>query len=172
VRILCPHPEWHTYSNQVTPSPIRPHVQMVPLPGPRIYKPSQMMSPGLAMVGELGSDDDAKVFVLMLASHHLIISTATCLSCLWLEPVPSVILVVPELLRVHLFLWSCDPGCCQSSCESSCLWDTKILVWSSSWDPVIIWSWVWLITYDTRSVKAPESRTSSGCCWTGCGAGT
>jgi hypothetical protein len=55
---------------------------MVPLPGPRIYKPSQMMSPGLAMVGELGSDDDAKVFVLMLASHHLIISTATCLSCL------------------------------------------------------------------------------------------
>ena len=27
--------------NQVIPIPTRPHLQMVPLPGPRIYKPSQ-----------------------------------------------------------------------------------------------------------------------------------
>jgi hypothetical protein len=40
VRILYPHPQWHTHSNQVTPIPTRPHLQMVPLPGPRIYKPS------------------------------------------------------------------------------------------------------------------------------------
>jgi hypothetical protein len=40
VRILSPHPQRHTYSNQVTPIQTRPHLQMVPLPGPRIYKPS------------------------------------------------------------------------------------------------------------------------------------
>jgi hypothetical protein len=40
VRVLSPHPQWHTYSNQVTPIPSRPHLQMMPLPGPRIYKPS------------------------------------------------------------------------------------------------------------------------------------
>jgi hypothetical protein len=44
VRILCPHPQWHTHSNQVTPIPTRPHLQMVPLPGPRIYEPSQCPS--------------------------------------------------------------------------------------------------------------------------------
>jgi hypothetical protein len=42
VRILYPHPQWHTHSNQVTPIPSRTHLQMVPLPGPRIYKPSQV----------------------------------------------------------------------------------------------------------------------------------
>jgi hypothetical protein len=30
-----------TVTHQVTPIPTRPHLQMVPLPGPRIYKPSQ-----------------------------------------------------------------------------------------------------------------------------------
>jgi hypothetical protein len=40
VRVLSPHPQWHTYSSQVTPIPTRPHLQMVPLHGPRIYKPS------------------------------------------------------------------------------------------------------------------------------------
>jgi hypothetical protein len=44
VRILYPHPQWHTNSNQVTPIPTRPHLQMVPLPGPRIYKPSQFLT--------------------------------------------------------------------------------------------------------------------------------
>ena len=40
MRVLNPHPQWHTYSNQVIPIPTRPHLQMVPLPGPRIYKAS------------------------------------------------------------------------------------------------------------------------------------
>jgi hypothetical protein len=44
-RILYPHPQWHTHSNQVTPIPTRPHLQMVPLPGPRIYKPSHLLNP-------------------------------------------------------------------------------------------------------------------------------
>jgi hypothetical protein len=42
VRFLRPHPQWHTYSNQVTPISTRPHLQVVPLPGPRIYKPSEL----------------------------------------------------------------------------------------------------------------------------------
>jgi hypothetical protein len=62
-----------------------------------------------------------------------------------------MILLVSELLWVKLSLWSCDseilwfwdPGIlrswvCQSSWESSCLWDLEILVWRSSWDPVIL----------------------------------
>jgi hypothetical protein len=40
VKILYPHPQWHTHSNQVTPIPTRPHLQMVPCPGTRIYEPS------------------------------------------------------------------------------------------------------------------------------------
>jgi hypothetical protein len=29
VRVLSPHPQWHTYSNQVTPIPTRPHLQNI-----------------------------------------------------------------------------------------------------------------------------------------------
>ena len=31
MRILSPHTQWHTYSNQVTPIPTGSHLQMVPL---------------------------------------------------------------------------------------------------------------------------------------------
>ena len=48
--------------------------------------------------------------LLMLVSCHMVISSATCPHCIWLEPVPPVILVVSELLRVQLSLWSCDHG--------------------------------------------------------------
>jgi hypothetical protein len=48
-------------------------------------------------------------YVLVLASHHVIISSTTCPGYVWLEPVLPVVLVVSELLRVQLFLWSCDP---------------------------------------------------------------
>jgi hypothetical protein len=48
-------------------------------------------------------------YVLALASHHLVISSGTCTHCFWLEPAPPVILVVSELLRVQLSLWSCNP---------------------------------------------------------------
>jgi hypothetical protein len=48
------------------------------------------------------------VYVLMLASRYLIISSATWPRYISLEPVLPVILVVSELLRVQLSLWSCD----------------------------------------------------------------
>jgi len=31
------HTQWHTYSNKAIPTPTRPHLLIVPLPGPRIY---------------------------------------------------------------------------------------------------------------------------------------
>ena len=48
-------------------------------------------------------------YVLVLSSCHLVIAGATCTHCLWPEPVPPDILVVSDLLRVQLSLWSCDP---------------------------------------------------------------
>ena len=66
----------------------------------------------------------------MLASGHLVISSATCPRCLWLEPVPPVIMVVSELLRVQLSLWSWDPEILDVSEMGF-----KLLLWS--WNPVI-----------------------------------
>jgi hypothetical protein len=40
-----PHPQWYTSCNKVSPTPTRPYLQTVPLPGPGIYKPSQLPSP-------------------------------------------------------------------------------------------------------------------------------
>jgi hypothetical protein len=51
---------------------------------------------------------------LMLASRHLIISSAVCPHYIWLEPVLSVILVVSELLRIRLSLWPWDSGTLRS----------------------------------------------------------
>jgi hypothetical protein len=91
----------------------------------------------------------------------------------------------------------CDPvilrSCiCQSSWESYYLWDSEILVWPSSCDPVVLGNLeclgvelllgvVWLAvklapnvcsgqlwSYDPGCVKAPGSGASSGCCATGC----
>jgi hypothetical protein len=49
-------------------------------------------------------------YVLTLASCYLTLSSATCPHYIWLEPVLPVILVVSELLRDQLSLWSCDSG--------------------------------------------------------------
>ena len=91
----------------------------------------------------------------MLASSHLIISSAPFPHCTWLTSILLAILVETELLRVSVLrdsptavsviLWFWDPvtlrfWVCQSSWESSCLWDPEILMWSSSCDPVILWS--------------------------------
>jgi hypothetical protein len=61
-----------------------------------------MVYPGLAMVGEFGSDDAlvSVASVLMLASCHLIISSACRAQFMWLEPVLPIILVDSGLLRV------------------------------------------------------------------------
>ena len=53
--------------------------------------------------------------VFMLPSCHLVISIATCPCYIWLEFVLPVILVMSELLRVQLSLWSCDSGCFRAS---------------------------------------------------------
>ena len=42
-----PHSQWHTYINMATPTP-RPHLLIVPLPGPSICKPSQYSSENIA----------------------------------------------------------------------------------------------------------------------------
>ena len=42
VRVLRLQLQWHTYSNHVTPISSRPYLQVVPLPGTRICKPSQL----------------------------------------------------------------------------------------------------------------------------------
>lgn len=100
-----------------------------------------MVYPGLAMVRELGS----VASVLMLASCHLIISSATCPWYIWLKPVLPVILDVSELLRVQLSLWSWDL-CVSELLEVKLpliswdpgVWDPGVtkLLWSC--DPVIL----------------------------------
>jgi hypothetical protein len=88
-------------------------------------------------------------YVHMLASCHLIISSATCPHHIWLEPVLPVILVVSELLRVQLSLWSYDSGILWSW-DSRCVralgsqaasgtlrsWCDQALEILGSWDPV------------------------------------
>jgi hypothetical protein len=98
--------------------------------------------------------------VLKLVSWHLIISYACCPQYIWLEPVCPIIPVDSELLRVQLSLWFCDPvnlrfWVCQSSWESSFLWDPKILLWPSSWDHGILES------QHPGHVTAPGNGTSS-----------
>jgi hypothetical protein len=114
-------------------------------------------------------------YVLMLASCHLVISTATCPQYIWLEPVLPVILVMSELLRVQLFLWSCDSWILWS-CDSWILWflDPVFVTAPGSQAPFgslrslydqapgNLWS------CDPGSVIVSESRVSSGCFGTGC----
>jgi hypothetical protein len=103
------------------------------------------------------------VYVLVLASCHLIISSVTCPCYIWLEPVLPVILVVSELFRVHLSLWSCDfvilrlfviiPVCqAASGTLRSCC---KQALWI-------------LGSCEPGHVRAPGSVAFSGCCGTGC----
>jgi hypothetical protein len=105
--------------------------------------------------------------VLMLASWHLIISTAPCPRYIWLEPVFPVLLVESELLRVWLslgsynsgILWSWDSGYVrfpgsQSASETLRSWCDQA--------SGILWS------CGPGCVRGPGSRTSSGGCGTGC----
>jgi hypothetical protein len=79
----------------------------------------------------------------MLASHHLIISNATCPGYVWLEPVLPVILVVSELLWVKLSLCSYNSGIL---CVSNFLgvklplrpWNSDVTKLLGSWDPLIL----------------------------------
>jgi hypothetical protein len=94
------------------------------------------------------------VYALKLASHHLIIFSATCPCYIWLEPVlpcdPGCSRT-PQSSAIScdpVILWSCDPKVlgCQSSWGSSCLWDPR------SWRdqaPGILWS------CGSRHVRAP-----------------
>jgi hypothetical protein len=112
----------------------------------------------------------------MLASCHLVISSATCHRYIWLKPVLPVILVVSELLRVQLslnpmILGSWDPKILGVSEHLGIklplrLWDTSVtkLLWSC--DPVILYP-VILWSSDLGCVRAHGSGTSSGYCETG-----
>ena len=43
---LCLCPQWHTSSDKATPIPTKPHLLIVPLPGPSIFKPPYHLSTG------------------------------------------------------------------------------------------------------------------------------
>jgi hypothetical protein len=75
------------------------------------------------------------VYVLVIASCCLVISSATYPSCLWLEPVSPMILVVSILFRVQLslgscgswILWSWDPSALPLTLPLGSLVDCKYL---------------------------------------------
>jgi hypothetical protein len=83
-------------------------------------------------------------YACLLLSDYLI---ACCPQYIWLEPVLPIIPVDSGLPRVQLSLWSYDSGIlwtwdsfwvCQSSWQSSFLWDPEILVILGSWIPKIL----------------------------------
>ena len=100
------------------------------------------------------------VAYVFIASSYLIISSATC-PCYLLELVLLVILVVSELLRVQLSLWSCDseilwswdPECVEapgSPAASGSLrfWCDQAPRMLGSWDSWILWSWACWSTWE------------------------
>jgi hypothetical protein len=85
-------------------------------------------------------------YVLVLASHHLVMYCANWPCCLWLEPVPLVSLWSCD----PVVLWSCDPvvlwsWLCQTSWEYNYVCDPVILrcsVCQGSWESSCLWVWV------------------------------
>ena len=93
--------------------------------------------PRLAVLGVLGSDDVEWSWFLLarfFAFHHVIISGVRCSSCLWLELVPSVILLasvstpgsptlswVPVVRALSSGKLSCGKGGTQRSGSQLCL---------------------------------------------------
>jgi hypothetical protein len=94
-------------------------------------------------------------YILALTSGHLIFFGATLPCCLCLEPVPPIILVVTELIRVHLSLGSWDPGTLRSwhsgffwapgrqaaswNLKSWCDQSPVVLLCQSSWEISFLW---------------------------------
>jgi hypothetical protein len=112
-----------------------------------------MVNPGLAVVGEFGSDDAllSVASLLMLASCHLSISSTCYPQYIWLEPVLPIIPVDSGLLKSSFL---CDP-LIVGSCEPEILGVSEFLavklplrLWYPgvtklllSWDPGIQRSW-------------------------------
>lgn len=131
--------------------------------------------PGLAMMGELGSDDAILGYYIgfccfcssdclppsdylkcTLSLIYLIVGCSTCnLGCVRIlqSPAFSVVLWFRDPLILRFWV-------CQSSWQSSFLWDPENLVWQTSWDPGILISW---------GIRVPGSGSSSGnheaICW-------
>ena len=112
----------------------------------------------LMIPGNLGLDCVA--CVLMLASHHLVISSATCPGYIWLQPVLLVILVVSELLRVQLSLGSCDSGIL-GSWEPGCSRAPRSQDVSGT---LRFWCDQAPGSGDPKHIRAPGSGASSVCC--------
>ena len=77
------------------------------------------------------------------SSRHLILSSATFSCYIWLRPVLPAILVVSELLRVQLSLWSCNPEILDVSEILGVKlplgpWDPGVTKLLGSCDPVIL----------------------------------
>ena len=100
-------------------------------------------------------------YVLDLASLHLGISSATCTQCLWLELVHLVFLVLSELLRVQLSLWSIDPEILHVRVPRSQGASRILKSWHDQ-TPKNLWS------YDHGCIRTPGYPASSGCCVVGC----
>jgi hypothetical protein len=122
---------------------------------------------GLSMLGWFQVTLVYVAYVLMLASRHLVITSATCPHYIRLEPVLPLILVASELFRVQLSLWSCVSGILW-------YWDAGyVRVLGSQPASKTLRSWcdqvLWILgSYDPGCVRAPGSEASSGCYWTGC----
>lgn len=112
-----------------------------------------MLYPGLAMVGVGFWWCQVTGFCCFCSCACL--RTSDYLKC----SLPSIYLIGaclscnPDLVRTpqnpafFVILWFWDPvmlrfWVCQSSWQSSFLWDPEILVWPSSWDPEILRSWM------------------------------
>ena len=112
---------------------------------------------GLSMLGWFQVTLVYVAYVLMLASHHLIISSATCPCYIWLESVLPVILVVrtPQSSIVSVILWSYDP----EILDLSELLGVKLHL--GHWDhgmTKLLWS------CDPGFVRTPGSGVCSACC--------
>ena len=99
--------------------------------------------------------------MFLILPLYIWVSSATCTQCLQLELVSLVFLVLLELLRVQMFLWSIDPEILcvrvprsQGACRILKSWHDQT--------PKNLWS------YDHGCIRTPGSPASSGCCVVGC----
>ena len=95
-------------------------------------------------------------YVLYLASLPLGISSATYTHCLWLELVCLVFLVVSELLRFQMSLWSIDPEILHVRVPRIQAASRILKSWHDQTPKNLCY-------YDHGCVRTPGSPASSGC---------
>ena len=99
------------------------------------------------------------MLMFLILPLYIWVSSATCTQCLQLELVSLVFLVLLELLRVQMFLWSIDPEILHVRVPRS-QGASRIL---KSWHDQIPKN-----LYDHGCIRTPGCPASSGCCVVGC----